>query len=1121
MNNFYIYDESIEFLHSTKKNVNNIPTITYYFARKTKTSLLPIEITFVNINDKLLGISPQLNEFSLKTLNDKMYYKNDIEFEVNAIQEELNNIDSVEVDNKIVEIYKNNFGVDISGIKGINGLTFEKILYIEDVPVSNINATSDGYIFIFTDLSSNKTKTGFYVGDVRPLKYSEYVERISRIGGSNILNNVIVDVKKKHTTIKNNTDLMVEVMPIATTYYIESKKLGEKIYTRQKTELDPIVLRPGQEIELLNDTKQVEKTYTLYSNPVKYIDTPFSNYSEEYIEQKDYIQRRPLEFKLTKAGMSIPEETFDDFFVISEFTDVTDIKNAKMYILNKNNTKHLEVESEFGKYSINSISDLYNLTQGGFLETFIKKNVVTALFKLNDNQYVLDYSFEETEQKVLQISKQTVYNDVISQHQEALMLEVGTFAAYDDFIRHNRKIKIDAVVKEEEVKYAALPYLMDNYKFASGTFMIDINDIADSPLRKTFSDYIFKSYDRELDSVIERFTKEEKRLVSNFKFINYDLTVSTTELAQMAPNSEIWNVHKSDESNDFTYKVKRHLADLGYEIALDEALKKLKRVAYIYTPEKDVINITKIGITLDNEWYFNGTDFYKAEEIENPKITTYVDEALKEYALDVDGDNRFIYSKKIFFGYSNDLGQEIDVAKLMLQAIATNKPIDPDVLYQNPAIFYMMQHTLDGSVNASPVYDDYTRYPAKFLFKPIITDNKNKFLWPNIFNYDFSGDFTSGGIFSKAKQEEMAKVLLNTATDVLESIQKIKIKTSTYNLIDYVKLKEFTMNYKASGYKILGIENFEYGFNDVVKFEYAYVEDKIINGFAYTSGMEYYINDKTIFGLYYNYITKKLHMYTDEYTVITDYSFILSLFDILLHYNIDLIEGYDFYALGEYRIMMEQDDGSLKQTDIVEPKYLYTPISNPIESDYDLYGVVVNYMDRTWYLEKDNVISERVDLGKAGNNSVGINIGVKIENDKIIMSKNGNSISLDLISLQNMPTEMISYNSFVLKSIRGKKFIPLHMNKYFLSMLAIRIDIEDHIETLVFDFGEKNSFEYNNKKYNLVLNGDGLQVWSTIGNHVTDVETILSLEDILVSNIDSTNYKEMTVKIVKLDGGKL
>ena len=1122
---FFIFDESIEFLNKVKKNINSIPTMTYYFVRKTKTAILPIEITIVKLKDRLMGISPQLNDFSLRIFDGKMFYKNDIEFYIDEIDTELSNLTATIVDNNIVDVYKDVLGINLENIENINGLTFEKILYVEDVPVENMSATSDGYVFVFTDMSSNKVKLGMYVGNVRPLKYAEYIQRMSEIGASNILNNVIVKVDKNVTTITNNNELLVEIGAKTTTYNVESKKLGEKIYTREATELDPIILRPGQSIEIPNDITQEPTTYTLYSNPVKYIDTPISNYSPEYVEQEDYIRFRPIEFSLKRSGLEIPESTFDDFFIVSEFTDVTKLKEAKMYIFSRKNNKEIVIPGDFGEFSVNSISDLYKLTTGGFLKNFVKKDVITTMLKLNDNQYVFDYSFDGTEQRIVQIAKQTVYNDVISQHQEALFIEVGNYAAYEDFINHNRKIVVEPqVIKREEVKYGALPYLMDSYKFVQGVMLVSITDIADSPLRKTFSDYIFKSYDRELDNVIERYSKEQKRLVSNFKFLNFDIQVSTAELAQLSPDGDIWDVY-NDSSNDFVYHVKKHLADLGYEIALDEALKKLKRLAYVYTPEKDLISTTKIGITLDNKWYFNGTDFYKAEDIENPKITTYQDDVLKEYALQTQGNDRFIYSKKIFFGYANDLGQEIEVAKQMLLALSTNKPIDPDILYQNPALYYMMSHTLDGSENIVPNYEDYTRYPAKFLFKPIVVDNKNKFLWPNVFNFAFSGSFTSGGIFSKAKQEEMKRTLLNTATDVLDSVQKIKIKSSTYCLIDYVNMKLFSSTYKASGYKILGIENFDYGPNDVIKFEYAFVEDKIIDGYNYTSGMEFYMNNKTVFGMYYNYLTHQFTMVLSEKTVITDYSFLISLFDALLHYNIDTIEGFEFNSLGEYCIKEELEDGTLKVFDEVEPKYLYTPQPNPLESDYELYGVCVNYLNKTWYLDRSmkQSIVEDVELGKIDGKPAKVNVMFTIDEDnkKLLLSKQDGVVDINLLTLQNLPTKMISYGSFVVKPIKGKKFMPLEYNKFYLDMVGVRFDIEDHIEIMVLEFGEFKSFKYNNITYNITLNGDGLQVWKVTGNHVTELETIFSIKDILVDNLEQRELKELKTTIVSVDGGKL
>ena len=1125
MNEIKIFDSSIKFVSQKALNINGIPTITYYFTRLTKTSLLPIEITAILIGNKVQAYSPQLNKFSLEEDEAFFYYKNDIAFDKKQLKTKLLTISPIEKNNNSIEMYKNLFGVDLSEIKGINGLIFDKIVYVQDMPVENMSATSDGYIFVFTDQSSNKAKVGFYAGIIRPLKYNEYIERISGVGASNILNNIIISQKAGETIITNQNDLIVKIGVRSSDYDVKTLPYGVKEYTRKITELDPLILRPGQTISIPNATQQKELTYTLYSNPIHYINDTISTADPDtYIQQKDYIQYKPYEFYLKSAGLDIVGDDLSKFFIITPFTEVSNIEKAKKFIFNKEKDIQINIDSEFGTMKILSTEKLYNITSGGLFNLFVKSNKISTLLTLNENQYTLDYSFKGTENIVTQVSRQKVFNDVVSEYMESIVISIATVADYSEFENKNRKLKIEPLIKDKP-RFAALPYLLKNEKFTDEIFLVDAFDICENKNRKSFAGYIFKSFNRELDSIIEHYLKEQKKAVSSYKFLDYDIEISTADIAQLSPSEDIWNVTeiKDSEKNDFTYSVKYHLDDLGYEIALNEALKKLKKVVYAYTPEKEVIATTNVGMTLDGKWYFCGSDFYRAEEIDNPKITTYIDDEIKEYLLNTDDENRFIYSKKVFFGYSNDVQQESETAKQLLLAIATGKSIDSDLLIQNPALNYIMSHLLDSASVTFPKYSDYIKYPVEFLFQPIKEDVKNKFVFPNIFKKNLYGDFCVSGIMSSAVKEEMAKVLLNNALDVLNSIVKIKINHSTYMVINTSVMKDFSSLFSKSGYRILGIECKKYGFNDIVKFEYSYVEDVIVGGYNYTNGYEIVLNGQKVFGIYYNYLTKKMHMSIDDDTIITDYSFVVSMLDALIHYNVNYLEGFKYKTLGEYRAVNEADEF----IDEIQSKYLYSPQFNPVETDFKLIGVAVNYLNNSFFIDmvKGEKISETVKLGtyqeeNGKEKEIKISIDVNYDENNLYLKKNGHSISVPLLSLTNIPTESTSYNAFNIIPFKIKRFIPLRHSDKFLKSVGIRVSIHDKVEYLFLEFAEIKFFEYNNETVYITLNGDGLQIYKKIGNHVSNIETIISIDD-LFNGVREASLKDISVNILKFNGGTL
>jgi hypothetical protein len=303
-----------------------------------------------------------------------------------------------------------------------------------------------------------------------------------------------------------------------------------------------------------------------------------------------------------------------------------------------------------------------------------------------------------------------------------------------------------------------------------------------------------------------------------------------------------------------------------------------------------------------------------------------------------------------------------------------------------------------------------------------------------------------------------------------------------------------------------------------------------------------------VFGIYYNYLTKQTHIELSDDTVIIDYAFITTLFDAILHYNVDTIEGYSYYSLGEYRVLEEDDKGNLKPSFDVEPKYLYLPVNNPIETDNILTSILVNYFDATIMIDmfkKDKSVYTSISLDKNKKQTVGIKVYVDENEDKLVIIKgpidsikedvtikdisdsNGISIiTIPINSITNYPLETMYYNGFVIKPYRISKFIPIGHKDYIVNSISVRIKVNTYVRYFILKPGEKDNFNYNNILYTLAFGGKGVYVWSELHNVdkknrknntlVTKPELVLPLKD-LINNKKEFKYSDIKVTVVNFD----
>ena len=1117
MNSFKIFDKSIYFVGKKAKKINDVGVVVYYFNRLTRTSMLPIEVTAIELKDDILFFSPQLHNYTLDSDDLSASYMNSIIFYKDAVRNELKSIQNKEVPNYTVSVFKEIFDIDLSAIDGIDGLVFDRIIYTEGFRIKNTELVADGYVFVFTDAAQRRAKLGFFAGNIRNKKLDEFVADMNEYGASNILNNITIEQNGNKVTVSNNTPFHVEIQPYLTTYNVTPKEYGERIYKRVKNPTSMLILRPNESFTFTTDNPQKAMTYNLLNNVIAngYVDDEFSNLSETYQEQKDYIKYQPIEFELKRVGLE-PNITHDieNFFLITGFNTIDKLDDTEYLIAHKNSS-NASINSDLGTLSVNTEKLSYNVTKTGMKEAIIKGFANTALIRLDSEQFAIDYSFNESETFITEIAYKNIFNNVISEYVPALSISTATIADYNEFEYQNTKIKVEKTLIGERQKNDVLPYIMKSDLFKDEVLMIDLNEISEMNSRPPFGHYIFKSFVKELDDVIEEYYTKRKQAVSNFKFLDIPLEVSTRDISEFAPKSKIWDI-TTKEHNNFVYRVKEHLADLGYEIALEEALKRLKTALYVFTPVKNIIATNTFGISLDHKWYFMGSNWYRAEEIENPKITTYVNDKIKEFNIE-SGDYKFMYVKKTFFGYSNDTNEEISYAKAFAACIGTNTPIPSDLLIENPALMYIMEHTIDNERYYTD-FNELVTYPADFVNKYTEKNIRNKYVFPNIFKKEYNTKFYPG-LYSSARRNELERVISNNALDVLDSIQKIQISTSAFLCFDDKPMKELTKLFSSNAYHILGISDAKYNANDVVKFKLSIPRNTIINGYAYDYGMEIYLNGERRFGLYYNITTKKTYMFLADEVVVTDYSLMISIFDAMLLYNVDEINGYTYKDVGVFSAGV---DG-------IEDKYLYLPIENPVESNYELFGISVNYIDKSFFLriDTDEVISMNYNLGEiiTDNNSkaVNIKIGAKIDrnSNELVLIKDESEIRVPLVSLKNLPSKTITYNGFVIKPYRVGKFMPAIYSNQYLRSLLIKVNYNNHDYYLTLEYGKYQWIEDKGSKILFALDDKGISYGINTGNHMSDLKTIYSLNDIFTNNFDKDTELPFEVTVLEIEGGLL
>ena len=1114
MNEFVIYDKSIFYLGKKEKKVNGIGVIAYYFNRLTRTSMIPIEIIAAKFKDEVILFSPQLNEYTLEQTEEIAMYYNSIKFYKQNIGGLIDNIKNKSVKLNTIDIFKDIFAIDLSGIKGIDGLVFDRIIYTENFKVKNTELRADGYMFIFTDAALRRTKLGFFAGNLRNKRYSEFVDDLNEYGASNILDGVSVVQKDFTTKITNNTPFQIEVQPYATKYNIEAKLYGERVYTRERKATDMIILYPGQEFTLYNDNPQADESYTMYNNKPaeEYVNEPFSNLSDEYQTQKNLLISKPYEFKILKVGVK-PVVSYDieNYALITGMSTIDKLDDINYAIVHKENDTSINIKSDMGYFTIDSMKVAYNVSPEGMKNRLIKGFANTALFRIDSEQFIIDYTFNNAQTIITEIAYKNAFNNITSEYMPSLVVKTATLADYDEFAYQNEKIKVDRTVYGGALE--ALPVIMKSDLFKHDVVMVDLNEISEMSSRPPYGQYIFKSFVKELDDVIAEFMTKRKQAISNFKFMDIPLDISTADISEFSPENKIWSL-SGKEGNNFVYNIKKHLADLGYEIALEEALKRLKKAAYIFSPVKNVIATNVFGVTLDHKWYFMGSNWYLKDEVETPKITTYIDDKIKEYDVPVN-KYRFMYVKKIFFGYDNDTNQMVSYAKAFAECIGMDRSIPSDLLIQNAALMYIMEHTIDNE-RTYPEYNEVVTYPTEFVNKYTEKDLKNKYVFPNIFKQQYNTSFHAG-LYSSARKAELDRFTENNALDVLNSVEKLEVNTSAFLLFDQDALKELTGLFIDNSYHILGIADNKFTTNEIVKFIYNVAQDIYMGDDYYHYGAEIFINNERRFGLYYNIETKKSKLFLADETIVTDYSFMVGMFDAMLLYQIDRVGPYVYKDVGVFSLPEE-----LGATEIAD-EYLYLPIEHPIQSNYNLCGVAINYLEQTIFLDMhDRTESKmRYNLGKNTDINKTINISAKVQGDELVISKGEYSqVSIPLISLRNLPTKSMTYNGFVIKPFKLSRFLPSIYADSYLREMLISLEYNGNKRYATIKFGEPTWVEIGNKKILIGLDSRGLVYGINIGNHMADLKTLLPIEEILSSETVAGN-SEIKIKIVSIEGGSI
>jgi hypothetical protein len=1136
-----ILNNTIGLVNTEARNVNGISGVTYYFSRKTVDSNLPIEVSFVMYDGEIKAVSKQLTNSFLEsaTVNgrESFVYKNDIIFDKQSIEDALLAIEPTYIENNIVEVINSLFGIDLSMVDGIDGFEFDQMKYIDKIDAGESASYFDGNILIFHDISTKTLKMAVYCGELVPFTFQDYLDDINSYGKNRILSEISVENDTHKTTISNDSKFRVKIEVEKYTYSIRNAVYSDKNYTKEAVDTFEIVLNPGQNYELVHQKAQRRQGYTLFNNPISPPMGPiYAMSNDSFASASEYINEEPFRISLKEVLSRVGVFEPNKYITISGFYELfKDKENFARAIVDKSDDlQGLNISNSHGVVAISDDAKFKEFVASGSVGVFA--NRVKVMFKsklrriysyLGEDQLdmVIDYSISSSRYRILGIQNRVVYNDTISTPQQAFVVTVGVIGNINDIMQSggtldyaDRVYLSDAPCNKD--RESVIRKIVGAELFSSSYLSLSINDVINNPSKKVYSGPMYKTYDGEVDDAYGIYQTEQISRISGFSLVTSNNILSSIEFAEVMPllNSQS---DKSDECRtDFVEKVDEIIDELGIEVSLNEALEKMKVVAYLYRQPEEIVATVTLGMTLDREWFFCGEDFFPYDAIRNPEFTTYMDNEVVSISRDAAAGLRAIYDKKKFLD-SNDWGEDYKqylhdaFMALLVGSVKTSE------VYSNPGLKYIVDHLLDSSIKLSESYDEMLMHARESVFSKRIDPIRNTMLMPDIFRQllsdgkigyqGYTGDDDTH-YFGRLKQEYKLNYADLGTSDAYDSAYEIGHTVDAMMNIEAMEIGATL--YNVYGKFMLGVNVGSWSPTDSLRIEKRL--NYLINGERYGFAVIIQKNQEDVFAIAYDYKTKGLAINNIAGLEISSYPLLLASFDILLHDYYDTLEGYKRVGLGIYDYYE-----SVLPEGTMSKQYL---LINSTPADYterNLHYVTIGVFDSQIRLSPDKPASSEI-IGYYGQEEP-YSAHVELSSGGLEISIDGSdTIRYSLSTLSNYPSDRIVHNGLYIQLYRTDKFLPMRymeasLTRAIISFVGSERSSEDAIEgdLRLVDFGTSKEVPLGpDRSLFFALGGNGLFAWTETSGYSTEPVELVSIDDIMSTANSEIEFSGVSLAIV-------
>lgn len=1163
---FDIMDKTIGFVYKNAAQIGGIAGVSFYFTRKTTDTNLPIEVSFIRYSGKIHAISKQLNGGYLEEAtidgSEVYMYANDIVFHKSEIELVLDSTDDTVNEHSIVSSILSLFGIDLSGIENIEGFEFDKMLYLDELKAEGVYDYFRGNMLIFHDVATKTMKMGIYAGELIPYTMAEYRDELNAYGRSRIMSEVSVENKQNTTVIKNESDFRVKLKVNKYTYDIKRAVYADKNFERRDVDSFSVSLDPNQEYTLIHEKRQRAQSYTMLYTKDKAPEGPiFISDSESYLAAKEYIDEEPFDIELTDVMSFVGVTDPDRYVTVSAFHDIQkDGEHFKKAILDKEDSlQGVEVVGDFGGLTVSDTETLLDFVSGKTGTSFASR--MKVLFKYTtvctdidsctpvvkskqwiDGWYsrgywaytyytpsekeshfdsVIDYTLGSTDYRVLSMQSRVVYNDTISTPQQAFVVTIGLVGNVNEIMNKSGNLKYSETIAGDKLpckkdQDSIVSKLIGSELFSSDYVSTGILDVLDNATKKVYRGPAYKTFNGEIDDAYAMYQDTLDMELGGFNLVNFDQTISSADFASVEPE---FNYTKESECREnFKTNAQDQIDELGLEISLGAAIKKMKQVAYVYRQPDEIVATVTLGYTLDGEWYFCGEDFFPASTVDNNEFTTFLDNDIVSLNRESTDGYRPVYDKKIFFDQNDWAAESLSMMKDAFQTVIFGK--SGSTINDNPGMKYIAEHLLDSQRKLSFSHKEMMLDSKYALYSKNVEKVQNTMLMPNLFmrlveegkqNLSVVDKYLEYAAEPKAISREdknyfgKARDLIRAeGSNIIDNYGGSRSAVSgAFNIGHTVDVMMNTEAMKAGamlfgdyGKVLFGVDTGEFTLVDTLSIKKR--TNVIIGDNRYAFSVTITKNEVDAFTIAYDYKTKNLTIDNIAGFKIVSYPLLIATFDILLHDYYNTLEGLDRTALGVYDYFGGSGDAMSEQ-------YLLINAKPPESTNYRLLSIVANFRDTQFVITEDG--TQTKVLGTSLRYDSNIEASVTLDDKTLETSSGVDTITFNRQLLENAPSSTIQKGGVSLELYRTKKTLPARFFGQSLRFATVTLvdasrstelseDDEGILTTVPFSYAKE--FSTNGPySYMFAFGGDGLQCWKTSDKFTAKPVLIMSIDSIM------------------------